>query len=127
MTTEKAPRAYWDDIEGVLRHYGRRVRVVQLWRQSDNQRNAWIYLERVDPQERYFFKFDSFLELLKTRFRGGWYRAKFLGEWDRQKKREQSFGQVSFGIHGPPTATTVSIVKRSTSIRTLEARPPVNA
>ena len=91
----KARRAFADDLEGVLLHYGGLCRVVQLWRQREDNRRAWTYLGRWPPE-------DCELEVLKRRFGGGSYRAKLFGLWLRRERREAYLEQVSFAIEGPP-------------------------
>jgi hypothetical protein len=91
----KALRAFADDLEGVLLHYGGQCRVVQLWRQREDDRRAWTYLGRLPPD-------DCDLEVLKRRFGGGSYRAKLFGGWMRRERREAYLEQVSFAIGGPP-------------------------
>lgn len=91
----KASRAFVDDLEGVLLHYGGLCRVVQLWRQHSDNRRAWDYLGRLPPG-------DCDLEVLRRRFGGGSYRAKLFGRWQRRERREAYLEQVSFAIEGPP-------------------------
>ena len=87
----RPPRHFPDDIDGILRGYGRRARVVQLWRQLDHKQDVWTYLGRLQPEQ-------CEIEMIGHRFGGGWYRAKILGAWDRERRREEYFEQVSFGL-----------------------------
>ncbi len=113
MTVGKALRDFQGDIDGVLRHYGHRARVVVLWRQNKHAPKTWTYIARVDPQDREWYEWESFLELMHARFGGGWYKAKIYGEWITGGKREEYFEQVSFGIAGAPTAHTIGMVERA--------------
>jgi hypothetical protein len=93
-TKKKAPRPFRsspDAIDEVLHGYGPRARVVQLWRQLDGKRDVWTYLGRFQPGQ-------CEIEMIGDRFGGGWYRAKILGAWDPERRREEYFEQVSFGI-----------------------------
>ena len=87
----RPPRDADDDIETILTGYGRRARVVQLWRRLDGSRSEWVHLGRLAPDEVRF-------EFIARRFGGGWYRAKILGAWDRVSRREEYLEQVHFGI-----------------------------
>ena len=80
-----------DAIDEVLHGYGPRARVVQIWRQLDAKRDVWTYLGRLPPEQ-------CEVEMIADRFGGGWYRAKILGAWDRERRREEYFDQVAFGI-----------------------------
>jgi hypothetical protein len=64
---------------------------VQLWRQVGATRDDWTYLGRLAPEQ-------CEIELVAERFGGGWYRAKIFGAWDPERRREEYFEQVSFGI-----------------------------
>ena len=93
-TKTKPPRPFRnfpDEIEVILHGYGPRARVVQLWRQLDGKRDIWTYLGRLDPAE-------CEIEMIGARFGGGSYRAKILGAWDRERRREEYFEQVSFAL-----------------------------
>ena len=103
---DKAPRSWPDDIEGVIRHFGHRARVVVLWRQDDEWQSRWAYIERIDPDE-------CRLETIKATFGGGWYRAKIYGGWNPQSHGEEYLEQVSFGIAGNPTALTGQAIARA--------------
>lgn len=94
MTKTKPPRPHRnfpDAIDEILYGYGPRARVVQLWRQVDGTRDEWTYLGRLRPEQ-------CEIELIVERFGGGWYRAKIFGAWDRERRREEYFEQVAFGI-----------------------------
>jgi len=98
----RPPRHFPDHIDEILAGYGPRARVVQLWRQLDHKRDVWTYLGRLPPEQ-------CEIELVAQRFGGGWYRAKICGAWDRERRREEYFEQVSFGIDQrawPMTAET---------------------
>jgi hypothetical protein len=86
------------DPEDVLSRLGRRVRVVVLWRQHDDDSERWIYLERMEPHE-------FSLETVKHRWGGGAYRIRLFGPWDRVRRQEQYITQVAFWIYRrfPPT------------------------
>lgn len=86
-------RYFPDDIEHIVQGYGSQARVVQLWRLADGTFNRWIYLARITP-------YQCTIEYIANRFGGGDYRAKILGEWDRESRREQYFERVSFAIDG---------------------------
>jgi hypothetical protein len=87
----RPPRHFPDDIDEILHGYGQHARVIQLWRQLDGKHSEWTYLGRLHPSE-------SGVEQVAERFGGGWYRAKILGAWDPELRREEYFEQVSFGI-----------------------------
>jgi hypothetical protein len=87
----RPPRHFPDDLDEILRGYGQRARVVQLWRQLDGKHDEWTYLGRLHPSQ-------AGVEQVAERFGGGWYRAKILGAWDRERRREEYFEQVTFGI-----------------------------
>src|SRR6266513_2358809 len=89
--TTRPHRNFPDAIDEILHGYGPRARVVQLWRQLDAKRDPWTCLGRLQPEE-------CEIELIANRFGGGWYRAKILGAWDRERRREEYFEQVAFGI-----------------------------
>jgi len=94
-TTKTKPsrpfRSSSDAIDEILWGYGPRARIVVLWRQLDGKHDVWTYLGRLDPAE-------CEIEMIGDRFGGGWYRAKILGAWDPELRREEYFEQVSFGI-----------------------------
>jgi hypothetical protein len=101
-------RDFPEDIDGIVRGYGARALVVQLWRRVDGTRNEWTYLGRLAPEQ-------CEIELIAERFGGGWYRAKILGRWDRGRRQEDYFEQVSFGISSrrwPVTAETLARIKK---------------
>ena len=60
--------------------------------------------------ERPFRYFPDDIEYIAHRFGGGDYRAKILGEWDRERRCEQYFERVSFAIDDfyKPTAETLA-------------------
>jgi len=104
----RPPRHFPDAIDEVLWGYGSQARVVQLWRQRDGKPDEWTYLGRLRPEE-------SEIELIAKRFGGGWYRAKIFGAWDRERRREQYFEQVAFGINQkwwPMTAETRDRIRK---------------
>ena len=86
------------DPEDVVQNHGRRVRVVVLWRQRDDDPERWIYLERMLPGE---FSY----EMVKQRWGGGAYRIRLFGAWDRACRQERYITQVAFWIWEafPPT------------------------
>ena len=101
-------RDFADDIDIIIRGYGPRVRVVQLWRRLDPMRNEWTYIGRVPPEL-------CEIELIGTRFGGGSYRAKILGAWDRERRREEYFEQVSLAFDQqffPMTAETRDRIRK---------------
>jgi len=87
-------RPFPDDLDEIIREYGRRARVVQLWRRVDSAQNQWTHLGRLSPAE-------CELGLLAERFGGGSYRAKILGAWDPVRRQEEYLEQVTFGIARP--------------------------
>lgn len=86
------------DPEDVIMELGRRVQVVVLWRQRDDNQERWIYLERMPPEE-------FSMETVKNRWGGGAYRIRLFGAWDRSRRQERYITQVAFWIHRgfPPT------------------------
>ncbi len=100
---ERPFRYFPDDIEHIVEGYGPRARVVQLWRLEDGSFGRWIYLARIMPEQ-------CTIEYIANRFGGGEYRAKILGEWDRQPRCEVYFERVSFAIDDfyKPTAETLA-------------------
>jgi len=87
------------DPEDVVRSLGRRVRVVVVWRQRDDDPERWVYLERMEPHE-------FSLETVKLRWGGGASRIRLFGSWDRARRQEKYITQVAFWIWRgfPPTA-----------------------
>lgn len=87
------------DPEEVVSNLGLRVQVVVLWRQHDDDRERWIYLERMLPGE---FSY----ERVKQRWGGGAYRIRLFGAWNRANRQERYLTQVAFWIYRgfPPTA-----------------------
>ncbi len=114
MTQDKARRVFHDDIDGVLEHYGNRAQVVQLWWHRDAW-SPWVYIGRLRLDDYRPFSDFLFIELVQSRFGGGWYRAKIYGQWDRRSRREEYLEQVSFGIGGVPTAETLDLIRRAQS------------
>jgi len=101
-------RNFPDAIDEILHGYGPLARVVQLWRQLDRKRDVWTYLGRLQPGE-------CEIEMIGHRFGGGWYRAKILGAWNRETRREQYFEQVSFCLdqqYFPLTAETRDRIRK---------------
>ncbi len=96
-------RYFPDDIEHIVEDYGPRARVVQLWRLEDGTYGRWIYLARIMPEQ-------CTIEYIAHRFGGGDFRAKILGEWDRERRCEVYFERVSFAIDGcfPVTPETLA-------------------
>jgi len=88
----------WRDPEQVVNNLGRRVQVVVLWRQRDDDPERWIYLERMEPHE---FSFET----VKLRWGGGAYRIRLFGAWNRARRQERYITQVAFWIYRgfPPT------------------------
>ena len=110
-TKTKPPRPFRnfpDELDVILHGYGPRARVVQLWRQLDGKPNVWTYLGRLDPAECEDV-------MIGRRFGGGSYRAKILGAWDRERRREEYFEQVSFAFDQqafPMTAETRERIRK---------------
>ena len=107
-TKTRPPRPFADYIDGIVREYGPRVRVVQLWRRVDRRRNEWTYLGRVPPEVCEF-------ELIGKRFGGGEYRAKLLGPWDPERRQEEYLEQVTFALddrYWPLTPETIARMKK---------------
>ncbi len=100
------------DPEDVVRNLGRRVRVVVLWRQSDDDSERWIYLERMLPGE---FSYET----VKQRWGGGAYRIRLFGAWDRARRQESYITQVAFWIHRgfPPTAALQARLRQAKCAR----------
>ena len=112
MSGEKGHRQFAGDIDGVLEHYGNRAQVVQLW-WHNGARSPWVYIGRLRLDDYRPFSEFLFMELVQSRFGGGWYRAKIYGQWDRRSRREEYLEQVSFGIGGVPTAETLDLIRRA--------------
>ena len=110
-TKTKPPRPFRnfpDELDVILHGYGPRARVVQLWRQLDGKPDVWTYLGRLDPAECEDV-------MIGHRFGGGSYRAKILGAWDRERRREEYFEQVSLAFDQqafPMTAETRDRIKK---------------
>lgn len=100
------------DPQMVVQNLGRRVRVVALWRQRDDDPERWIYLERMMPGE---FSYET----VKQRWGGGAYRIRLFGAWDRARRQEQYITQVAFWIHRgfPPTPALRVRLRRAKSVR----------
>ena len=95
------------DPEQVVNNLDKRVRVVVLWRQRDDDPDQWVYLERMPPDE---FSY----EIVKSRWGGGAYRIRLFGVWDRARRQEKYITQVAFWIyHGfPPTPSLRALLRR---------------
>ena len=100
------------DPEIVVQDLGKRVRVVVLWRQRDDDPERWIYLERMLPRA---FSY----EIVKQRWGGGAYRIRLFGAWDRARRQEQYITQVAFWIWEgfPPTPALRVRLRRAKSAR----------
>ena len=100
------------DPQMVLHNLGRRVRVLVLWRQRDDDPERWIYLERMLPGE---FSY----EMVKLRWGGGAYRIRLFGAWDRARRQERYITQVAFWIWRgfPPTPALRARLRRAERIR----------
>lgn len=100
------------DPEEVVSNLGRRVRVVVLWHQLDDDSEAWIYLERMLPGN---FSFEA----VKIRWGGGAYRIRLFGAWDRGRRQEKYITQVAFWIYRgfPPTAALRARLRQARSVR----------
>ena len=100
------------DPEMVVNNLGRRVRVVVLWRQRDDDAEQWVYLERMQPSE---FSYGT----VKQRWGGGAYRIRLFGAWDRARRQETYITQVAFWIWDgfPPTPALRARLRRAESIR----------
>ncbi len=77
------------DPEDAMQNLGRRVQVVVLWRQRDDDPERWIYLERMLPGE---FSYEA----VKQCWGGGAYRIRLFGAWDRARRQERYITQVAF-------------------------------
>ena len=89
------------DPEEIVSNLGRRVQVVVLWRQRDDDPEKWVYLERMQPGE---FSYET----VKQRWGGGAYRIRLFGAWDRTRRQEKYITQVAFWIHrGFPTTAAL--------------------
>ena len=100
------------DPEDVVSNLARRVRVIVLWRQRDDDPERWIYLERMEPGE---FSYEA----VKVRWGGGAYRIRLFGGWDRDRRQERYITQVSFWIHRgfPPTKALRALMQGGTRAR----------
>jgi len=100
------------DPEDVVNGLGRRIRVVVLWRQRDDDAEQWIYLERMPPDE---FSYET----VKARWGGGAYRIRLFGAWDRARRQERYITQVAFWIWRgfPPTPALRARLRRAERIR----------
>lgn len=98
------------DPEDVVQNLFRRVRVVVLWRQRDDDPEQWIYLERMQPHE---FSYET----VKVRWGGGAYRIRLFGAWNRSRRQERYITQVAFWIHRgfPATAALRARLRRGRS------------
>ena len=100
---KQIPAEARDIPEVVVAHLRPHARVVAIWRQDDADRARWVYLERMYAQE---FTVDEVIQ----RYGGGDYRAKILGKWDPERRREAYLTQIPFAIDSriPPTAAVVA-------------------
>ena len=100
------------DPEQVVNNLGRRVQVVVLWRKRDNDREQWVYLERMQPTE---FSYEA----VKQRWGGGAYRIRLFGAWDRARRQERYITQVAFWIWSgfPPTPALQARLRRAERLR----------
>ncbi len=98
------------DPEDVVRDLGWRIRVVVLWRQSDDDAERWIYLERMLPGE---FSYET----VKQRWGGGAYRIRLFGAWDRARRQERYITQVAFWTHRgfPPTPALRALLREKSA------------
>ena len=96
----------------VVNDLGRRIRVVVLWRQRDDDPEQWVYLERMLPGE-----FSH--EIVKQRWGGGAYRIRLFGAWDRTRRQEKYITQVAFWIDSgfAPTVALRARLQRAERIR----------
>jgi hypothetical protein len=96
------------DPEIVVQNLGRRVRVVVLWRQRDDDPDRWVYLERMSPDE---FSYEA----VKARWGGGAYRIRLFGPWDRARRQEKYITQVAFWIWKgfPPTPALLAHLQQT--------------
>ncbi len=96
----------------VVGNLGRRIRVVVLWRQRDEDPDKWICLERMQPSE---FSYET----VKQRWGGGAYRIRLFGAWDRARRQEKYITQVAFWIWDgfPPTPALRARLRRAERIR----------
>ena len=107
-THPRRARSVFDYIDEIVRGYGPRVRVVQLWRRVDGARNVWTYLGRLAPEQ-------CEIELIGKHFGGGEYRANLLGEWDTERRQEEYLEQVTFCLdeqYFPMTAETRERIRK---------------
>ena len=107
-TKTRPPRSSAWYIDEIVRAYGPRLCVVQIWRRVDGMRNQWTYLGRLAPEQ-------TEIELIGKRFGGGDYRAKLLGPWDPELRQEEYLEQVSFALddrYWPMTAETRDRIRK---------------
>jgi hypothetical protein len=97
----KAPRRFRpQDLEAAILFHRTRVRRIQLWRRANSGRpGIWIHLGRYRP-------YHDLLLRIRSHFGGGHYRAKLLGPWLHNARREGFIQQVTFTLSGPPTEVT---------------------
>ena len=100
---QQIPAEARDVPDIVVAHLRPHARVVAIWRNDEAHRGRWVYLERMYAQE---FSLDEVIQ----RYGGGEYRAKILGRWDRERRREEYLTQIPFAIDPciPPTAAAVA-------------------
>ena len=101
----RPPRRFPDDIDAILNGYGQRARVVVLWRQVDARPDLWTYLGRLSPAE-------AQIDLIGQRFGHGCYRAKIMGSWTRETRREEYFEQVTLRLDERGWAMTAETRQR---------------
>jgi len=100
---QQIPAEARDVPDIVVAHLRPHARMVAVWRRDDARPERWVYLERMYAQE---FSLDEVIQ----RYGGGEYRAKILGRWDRERRREEYLTQIPFAIDPciPPTAAVVA-------------------
>jgi len=100
---QQIPAEARDVPDIVVAHLRPHARMVAVWRRDDARPERWVYLERMYAQE---FSLDEVIQ----RYGGGEYRAKILGRWDRERRREEYLTQIPFAIDPciPPTAAAVA-------------------
>ena len=98
----KAPRRLTPhDLETAILFHRTRVRRIQLWRRANSGRpGIWMHLCRYRP-------YPDLLLRIRSQFGGGCYRAKLLGPWLHDARREGFIQQVTFTLSGPPTEVTI--------------------
>ena len=110
VVRQKAPPECEGDIDCVLAYFGRRARVVQLWRRHRTGRSRWIYAARLRVEE--YYPDIGVVEVVQSRFGGGVYKAKVFGHWSREARREEFLQQTTFRVDGPLTQETLESIRR---------------